>query len=173
MVIAQQSRSGSCVLTCVPLSCQVVSTGEIGTQPLYLPASNTGYTYVSTSSQLAWWRTVSLGTYWYCWGGVLVYTYSGTACTVNSLRSNKFHQFIMSLLQVIRDIRTYIPPHSSPGGVPFPWVCTGTAAAVYSYIRTAVLFVLFFFCFCHRDAYCRCLSCFVCHHGLDFRKRAS
>ena len=31
----------------------------------------------------------------------------------------------------------------------------------------------FFFCFCHRDAYCRCLSCFVCHHGLDFRKRAS
>ena len=25
-----------------------------------------------TSSQLAWWRTVSLGTYWYC-SGVLVY----------------------------------------------------------------------------------------------------
>ena len=98
-----------------------------------------GYTYVSTSSQLAWLRTVSLGTYWYCCGGVLVYTYSSTACTVNSLRSNKFHQFIISLLQVIRDIRMYIPPHSSPGGVPFPWVRTGTAAAVYSYIRTAVL----------------------------------
>ena len=29
-----------------------------------------------TSSQLAWWRTVSLGTYWYCCSGVLVYTYS-------------------------------------------------------------------------------------------------
>ena len=28
-----------------------------------------------------WWRTVSLGTYWYCCGGVLVYTYSST-CTV-------------------------------------------------------------------------------------------
>ena len=66
MVIAQQSRSGSCVLTCVPPSCQVVSTGEIGTQPLYLAASDTGYTYVYTSSQIAWWRTVSLGTYWYC-----------------------------------------------------------------------------------------------------------
>ena len=26
-----------------------------------------------TSSQLAWWRTVSLGTYWYCCSGVLVY----------------------------------------------------------------------------------------------------
>ena len=25
-----------------------------------------------------WWRTVSLGTYWYCCGGVLVYTYSST-----------------------------------------------------------------------------------------------
>ena len=36
----------------------------------------------------------------------------------------------------------YIPPHSSPGGVPFPWVRTGTAAAVYSYIRT-VLFSFF------------------------------
>ena len=35
----------------------------------------------------------------------------------------------------------YIPPHSSLGGVPFPWVRTGTAAAVYSYTRT----VLFFF----------------------------
>ena len=58
-------------------------------------------------------------------------------CTVNSLRSNKFHQFIISLLQVIRDIRMYIPPHSSPGGVPFPRVRTGTAAAVYSYIRKA------------------------------------
>ena len=56
----------------------------------------------------------------------------------NSLRSNKFHQFIIALLQVIRDIRMYIPPHSSHGGVPFPWVRTGTAAAVYSYIRTAV-----------------------------------
>ena len=109
MVIAQQSRSGSCVLTCVPSSCEVVSTGEIGTQPLYLAASVTGCTYVSTSSQLAWCRTVSLGTYWYCCGGVLVYTYSSTACTVNSLRSNNFHQFIFSLLQVIRDIRMYIP----------------------------------------------------------------
>ena len=30
-----------------------------------------------TSSQLAWWHTVSLGTYWYCCSGVLVYhTYS-------------------------------------------------------------------------------------------------
>ena len=38
----------------------------------------------------------------------------------------------------------YIPPHSSPGGVPFPWVRTGTAAAVYSYIRTAVLYCSFF-----------------------------
>ena len=161
MVIAQQSRSGSCVLTCVPPSCQV-STGEINTRPLYLAASDTGYTYVYTSSQLAWWRTVSLGTYWYCCGGVLVY-----------IRSNEFNQFIISLLQVIRDIRIYIPPHSSPGGVPFPWVRTGTAAAVYSYIRTAVLFVPFFFCICHRDAYCRSLSCFVRHHGLDFRKRAS
>ena len=37
-----------------------------------------------------------------------------------------------------------IPPHSSPGGVPFPWVRTGTAAAVYSYIRTAVLYCFFF-----------------------------
>ena len=107
MVIAQQSRSGSCVLTCVPPSCQVVSTGEIGTQPLHLAASDKGYTYVYTYSQLAWWRTVSLGTYWYCCGGLLVYTYSSTACTVNSLRSNKFHQFIISLLQVIRDIRIY------------------------------------------------------------------
>ena len=34
--------------------------------------------YVYTSSQLAWWRTVSLGTYWYCCSGVLVYTYSST-----------------------------------------------------------------------------------------------
>ena len=33
---------------------------------------------IYTSSQLAWWRTVSLGTYWYCCGGVLVYTYSTT-----------------------------------------------------------------------------------------------
>ena len=66
-------------------------------------------------------------------------------CTVNSLRSSKFHQFIISLLQVIRDIRMYIPPHSSPGGVPFPWVRTGTAAAVYSYIRTAVLYCFFLF----------------------------
>ena len=139
MVIAQQSRRGSCVLTSVPPSCQVVSTGEIGTQLLYLAASNTGYTYVYTFSQLAWWRTVSLGTYWYCCGGVLVYTYSSTACTVNSLRSNNFHQFIFSLLQVIRDIRMFLPPHSSPGCVPFPWVRTGTAAVVYSYIRTAVL----------------------------------
>ena len=70
--------SGVLVLTCVPPSCQVVSTGEIGTQPLYLAASDTGYTYEYTSSQLAWWRTVSLGTYWYCCGGVLVYTYSST-----------------------------------------------------------------------------------------------
>ena len=38
---------------------------------------------------------------------------------------------------MIRDIRMYIPPHSSPGGVPFPRVRTGTAAAVYSYIRKA------------------------------------
>ena len=37
-----------------------------------------------------------------------------------------------------------IPPHSSPGGVPFPWVRTGTAAAVHSYIRTAVLYCFFF-----------------------------
>ena len=37
----------------------------------------------------------------------------------------------------------YIPPHSSPGAVPFPWVRTGTAAAVYSYIRTAVLYCFF------------------------------
>ena len=139
MAIAQQSsRRGSCVLTCVPPSCQVVSTGEIGTQPLHLAASDKGYTYVYTYSQLAWWRTVSLGTYWYCCGGLLVYTYSSTACTVNSLRSNKFHQFIISLLQVIRDIRMYIP-HSSPGGVPFPWARTGTAAAVYSYIRTCLI----------------------------------
>ena len=64
-------------------------------------------------------------------------------CTVNLLRSNKFHQFIISLLQVIRDIRMYIPPHSSPYGVLFPWVRTGTAAAVYSYIRTAVLYCFF------------------------------
>ena len=34
LVIAQKSRSGSCVLTSVPPSCQVESTGEIGTQPL-------------------------------------------------------------------------------------------------------------------------------------------
>ena len=47
MVMAQQSRSGSCVLTCVPPSCKVVSTGEIGTQPLYLAASDTGYTYIT------------------------------------------------------------------------------------------------------------------------------
>ena len=119
-------------------SCEVVSTGEIGTQPLYLAASVTGCTYVSTSSQLAWCRTVSLGTYWYCCGGVLVYTYSSTACTVNSLRWNKFHQFIISLLQVIRDLRMYIP-HSSPGGVLFPWARTGTAAAVYSYRRTCLI----------------------------------
>ena len=88
-------------------------------------------------------------------------------CTVNLLRSNKFHQFIISLLQVIRDIRMYIPPHSSPYGVLFPWVRTGTAAAVYSYIRTAVLYCFFLF------LPCRSLSCFVCHHGLDYRKRAS
>ena len=37
----------------------------------------------------------------------------------------------------------YIPPHSSPGGAPFLWVRTGTAA-VYSYIRTAVLYRFFF-----------------------------
>ena len=36
----------------------------------------------------------------------------------------------------------YIPPHSSPGVVPFPWVRTGTAAAAYSYVR-AVLFFFF------------------------------
>ena len=36
------------------------------------------YIYIYTSSQLARWRTVSLGTYWYCCSGVLVYTY----CTV-------------------------------------------------------------------------------------------
>ena len=65
-----------------------------------------------TSSQLACWRTVSLGTYWYCCSGVLVYTYSSVV-------------------------------------------------------------VLFSFCFCHRDAYCRSLSCFIGHHGLDFRTRAS
>ena len=38
----------------------------------------------------------------------------------------------------------YISPHSSPGGVPFPWARTGTTAAVYSYIRTAVLYCFFF-----------------------------
>ena len=39
--------------------------------------------YVYTSSQLAWWRTVSLSTYWYCCSGILVYTYSSTVgCTV-------------------------------------------------------------------------------------------
>ena len=27
------------------------------------------YFEVYTSSQLAWWRTVSLGTYWYCYSG--------------------------------------------------------------------------------------------------------
>ena len=32
--------------------------------------------YAYTSSQLAWWRTVSLGTYCYCCSGVLVNTYS-------------------------------------------------------------------------------------------------
>ena len=37
----------------------------------------------------------------------------------------------------------YIPPHSSPGGVPFPLVRTGTAAAVYSYIRTVLFFFLY------------------------------
>ena len=67
-----------------------------------------------TSSQLAWWRIVSLGTYWYCCSGVLVYQVYVQQCS-----------------------------------------CT------------------VFFCFCHRDAYCRSLSCFVCHHGRDFRRRAS
>ena len=37
----------------------------------------------------------------------------------------------------------YIPPHSSHGGVPFPLVRTGTAAAVYSYIRTVLFFFLY------------------------------
>ena len=37
----------------------------------------------------------------------------------------------------------YRPLHSSPGGVPFPWLRIGTAAAVYSYIRTAVLYCFF------------------------------
>ena len=46
MEIAQQSRSGSCVLTCVPPSCQVVSTGGVGTQPLYL------YTYAYASHHM-------------------------------------------------------------------------------------------------------------------------
>ena len=120
--------------------------------------------YVYTSSQLAWWRTVSLGTVTVyrlpirlpaksalTWPVVELVAYKPSQyalvvllrrrtriyvqqyCTVNSLRSNNFHQFIISLLQVIRDIRMYIPPHSSPGGVPFPRVRTGTAAAVHSY----------------------------------------
>ena len=38
--------------------------------------------YVYTSSQLAWWRTVSLGTYWYCCSGVLAYTYNSTVLFV-------------------------------------------------------------------------------------------
>ena len=39
--------------------------------------------------------------------------------------------------------RLVLPPHSSPGGVPFPWVRTGTAAAgvlVYTYSSVDVLF---------------------------------
>ena len=36
IVMAQQSLNGSCLLACVPPSCQVVSTGEIGTHPLFL-----------------------------------------------------------------------------------------------------------------------------------------
>ena len=40
MVIAQQSRSGSCVLTCVSPSFLVVSTGEIGAQLLYLSSDD-------------------------------------------------------------------------------------------------------------------------------------
>ena len=44
--------------------------------------------------------------------------------------------------------RLVLPPHSSPGGVPFPWVRTGIAAAVYSYrlyVQRCRLVVLFFF----------------------------
>ena len=42
--------------------------------------------------------------------------------------------------------RLVLPPHSSPGGVPFPWVRTGIAA-VYSYTRYTYssVVVLFFF----------------------------
>ena len=35
-----------------------------------------------TASQLAWWRTVSLGTYWYCCSGILVYTYSSVVVLI-------------------------------------------------------------------------------------------
>ena len=129
MVIAQQSRSGSCVLTCVPPSCQV-STGEIDTRPLYLAASDTGYTYVYTSSQLAWWRTVSLGTYWYCCGGVLVY-----------IRSNEFNQFIISLLQVIRDIRIYTSSQLAwwrTVSLGTYWYCC-SGVLVYTYSSTVLL----------------------------------
>ena len=53
--------------------------------------------------------------------------------------------------------RLILPPHSSPGGVPFPWVRTGTAAAVYSYIRTAVL------CFCFFVRVIETLIVVACH----------
>ena len=44
--------------------------------------------------------------------------------------------------------RLVLPPHSSPGGVPFPWVRTGIAAAVYSYTRyTYSSVVVLFFVF--------------------------
>ena len=62
-------------------------------------------------------------------------------------------------------------PKSPFGGVPFPWVRTGTATAVYSYIRTAVLQLYCFFLFLPSRRFS--LSCFVGQHGLDFRKRVS
>ena len=51
----------------------------------------------------------------------------------------------------------YIPTYRSPGGVPFPWARTGTAAAVYSYIRTAVL------CFCFFVRVIETLIVVACH----------
>ena len=51
----------------------------------------------------------------------------------------------------------YIPTYRSPGGVPFPWARTGTAAAVYSYIRTAVL------CFCFFVSVIETLIVVACH----------
>ena len=141
MVIAQQSSSGSCVLTCVPPSCQVVSTGEIGTQPLSLVASDTGYTYVYTSSQIAWWRTVSLGTYWYCCGGVLVYTYSSTVLLTRFARIN----FINSLFRCFVPYTGYTYVYTSSQlawwrtvSLGTYWYCCGGVLG-YTYSTTVLL----------------------------------